>query len=96
MNIILITQNDPFYLSKQIDYLIKNKPSDICIIGCVVFDLSPFGKKETIVNKALKTRRIFGNGFFLRYGMKFLRSKLRASYKVGHILEQHGIEKIDI
>lgn len=96
MNILILTQDDPFYLAQQLDYLFDHIPEGAKVAGCVVFDVSPFGKKESIVDKALKTRRIFGNGFFLRYGMKFLRSKLSASYKVEHILEKHGIEKIEI
>lgn len=96
MNILILTQDDPFYLAQQLNYLFSNLPKGAKIAGCVVFDVSPFGKKETIVQKAFKTRRIFGNGFFLRYGMKFLRSKLSYSYKVDHVLEKHGIEKIEI
>lgn len=95
MKILILTQNDPFYLAQQLDYLFNNLPNGVNIVGCVVFDVSPFGKKETIVQKALKTRHIYGNGFFLRYGMKFLRSKLSSSYKIEHVLEKHGIEKIE-
>lgn len=96
MRIIILTQNDPFYLARQLDYLFDRIPKGAKIAGCVVFDVSPFGKKESIVEKALKTRRIFGNGFFLRYGMKFLRSKLSSSHIIEQILEKHGIEKVDI
>lgn len=96
MNILILTQDDPFYLAQQLDYLFDHIPAGAKVVGCVVFDVSPFGKKESIVEKALKTRRIFGDGFFLRYGMKYLQSKLSASYKVEHILEKHGIEKIEI
>lgn len=31
MKIVLITQDDPFYLAKNIDYLIKNVPSNSVI-----------------------------------------------------------------
>ncbi|MTI88123.1 MAG: formyl transferase [Balneolaceae bacterium] len=96
MNILILTQDDPFYLAQQLDYLFNNLSKGTNVVGCVVFDVSPFGKKETIVQKALKTRRIFGNGFFLRYGMKFLKSKLSSSYKIDHVLGKHGIEKIEI
>lgn len=96
MRILLLTQNDPFFLSHQLDYLINNFPKEGNIIGCVVFDVSPYGKKESIAQKAFKTRRIFGNIFFLRYGLKFLRSKLFPSFKVHHVLEKHGIECIEI
>ncbi len=95
MNILILTQDDPFYLAQQLDYLFSNLPNGAEIVGCVVFDVSPFGKKESIIEKALKTRRIFGNGFFLRYGVKFLLSKLKSSYKVEHVLKKHGIEKIN-
>lgn len=96
MRLLILTQDDPFYLAQQLNYLFDRIPEGVKITGCVVFDVSPFGKKESIVEKALKTRRIFGNGFFLRYGMKFLRSKLSSTYKVEHILEKHGIKKIEI
>ena len=96
MNILILTQDDPFYLAKQLDYLFYRIPEGANVVGCVVFDVSPFGKKESIVEKALKTIRIFGNGFFLRYGMKFMRSKLSSSYQVDHVLEKHGIENIEI
>ena len=47
MNIVIITQNDPFYLAENIEYLISNLPEGAKVTGCVVFDVSPFGKKES-------------------------------------------------
>ena len=96
MRIVILTQDDPFYLARQLDYLFNNFPKGVEIAGCVVFDASPFGKKETLLQKALKTRRIFGNIFFLRYGLKYLESKLIPSLNVEKVLEKHGIKKIDI
>lgn len=96
MNILILTQNDPFYLAKQLDYLFNRLPNGTSVAGCVVFDVSPFGKKETILQKANKTRRIFGNRFFIRYGLKFLRSKFDSSFKIERVLAKHGIKKIEI
>jgi methionyl-tRNA formyltransferase len=96
LNILILTQDDPFYLAQQLNYLFYRIPEEAKVVGCVVFDVSPFGKRESIIRKALKTRSIFGNLFFIRYGIKFLRSKLSASYKVEHVLEKHGIEMIEI
>lgn len=96
MKILILTQDDPFYLAKQLDYLFSMLPDDITVAGCVLFDVSPFGKKESIIQKALKTRRIFGNTFFLRYGLKFLYSKISSAYKIDHVLSKHGINKIEI
>ena len=46
MNIIIITQNEPFYLADNLRYLIKILPKHSNIVGCVVNDVSPFGKKK--------------------------------------------------
>jgi len=96
LNILILTQDDPFYLAGQLDYFFTNMPGDVKVAGCVVFDVSPFGKKESIFKKAYKTRRIFGNRFFIRYGFKYLRSKLSSSYKIDRILKKHGVEQIEI
>lgn len=96
MRIIILTQNDPFYLARQLDYLFLNLPAGAEIAGCVIFDVSPFGKRESFLQKALKTRRVFGNRFFIRYGFKFLKSKLSSAYKVDAVLAKHGIRSIEI
>lgn len=96
MNILILTQDDPFYLAQQLDYLFDRIPDGAKIAGCVVFDVSPFGKKESIVEKALKTRDIFGNGFFLRYGFKFLKAEFLPFVGIEDVLKKKGIPKIEI
>jgi methionyl-tRNA formyltransferase len=96
LNILILTQDDPFYLAQQLDYLFDRIPEGAEVVGCVVFDVSPFGKKESIVKKALKTRKIFGNGFFMRYGLKFLKAKLIPSIGIEDVLKKKGIPRIDI
>lgn len=96
MRILILTQDDPFYLAKQLDYLFNKIPEGIQVAGCVVFDVSPFGKKETLLQKALKTRRIFGNAFFMHYGLKYIKSKLLPSMSVEKVLGKHGIPNINI
>ena len=44
MNIILITPNEPFYLSKNISFLIKNIPKEVKLKGCVLLKPTPYGK----------------------------------------------------
>lgn len=94
MNIVIITQDEPFYLAENLEYLIQNLPPHSKIVGCVVNDVSPFGKKETFLQKALKTYRIFGLKFFIHYSLKFVASKLDASKKIDMVLGRHGIDKI--
>jgi methionyl-tRNA formyltransferase len=76
MRIIILTQDDPFYLSSNIDFLLKNLPAGTQVVGTVVFDVSPFGKRETFFQKMKKTFDVFGFQFFVYYGIKFISSKL--------------------
>lgn len=96
MRIVLLTQDDPFYLAKNIDYLAKNLPVHSQIVGTVVFDVSPFGKKESFLDKMKKTYSIFGLRFFINYGFKFIVSKLDPNSKVKNILARHNIPLIEL
>jgi methionyl-tRNA formyltransferase len=94
MNIVIITQDDPFYLGENIDFLLSNLPVDCTVKAAVVFDVSPFGKKETFSQKARKTITIFGWEFFLRYSFKFLVRKLSLKTQVKTVLKRHKVKQI--
>ncbi len=95
MRIIILTQDDPFYLSSNIDYLLKNLPSYASVVGTVVFDVSPFGKRESFLQKTKKTFDVFGFQFFMYYSFKFIISKL-SSPSIAKILEQHKVPLIPL
>ena len=95
MKIILITQDEPFYLNKSLKYLIENLPNYVEIVGCIVSDVSPFGKKESFITKALNTLNIFGLPFSLRYAVKFLKSKLSRS-SVKDLMKEKKINIIEL
>ena len=46
LRLIIITQNEPFYLTRNLEYLLKILPNYCEVVGCIVGDVSPFGKKE--------------------------------------------------
>jgi methionyl-tRNA formyltransferase len=96
MNIVILTQKDPFFLAENLEYLFSKVPQKICISGCVVFDASPFGKKESFLRKAGKTLHIFGFNFFIRYALIFLKNKFDKTKNVNSILEKYGIPIIHI
>lgn len=95
MRIIIITQNEPFYLVKSLSYLISNLPSHSQIIGCVIAPVSPFGKKESFIAKAIKTYKIFGFKFFVFYALKFIKSKL-FNQSLNSLLEKNQILNIEL
>jgi methionyl-tRNA formyltransferase len=91
MKIVLVTQDSPFYLAENIGYLLDSLPSESRVVACVLLSASPFGKKETAVGKAWRTLHTFGPGFFFRYGLRFILSRLLPSRNVRKVLESHGI-----
>ena len=94
MKIVIITQDEPFYLADNLRYLIKILPKHSKIVGCVVNDVSPFGKKETFLQKAKKTYDVFGLSFFLHYSFKFIKNKFDKSKNVKQLLKANSIQEI--
>ncbi len=95
MRILIITQNEPFYLSRNMDAFFKKLPKEHIVVGAVVTSASPFGKKENFLQKALKTKKVFGLRFFLYYAIRFIFSKIFNS-SVTQVLSKYGVKKIEV
>jgi len=67
LRVVIITQDDPFYLPNAIPKLFEMIKGKHEIVGCFLLSASPFGKKESLILKSIKTFKIFGLHFFLRY-----------------------------
>ena len=78
MNIVLFTQDDPFYLSESIaDFLKKiEQTNKHRVVEAFITSASPFGKKENFIQKVVRTYSVFGFNFFIFYAYKFLIRKL--------------------
>jgi methionyl-tRNA formyltransferase len=94
MRILIITQDEPFYLSKSLKYFIKLLPSKFKIVGCVVSSVSPFGKHDSFFKKAVKTLNVFGLNFFVYYSIKFIFYKFNIAQSLDCILKRNNIQKI--
>ena len=53
MRIVIITQNEPFYLRSSLQQFLNLLPEKHQVVGCVVSTVSPFGKQENFFKKAL-------------------------------------------
>ena len=95
MKIVIITQNDPFYLSSNLKFLLDSLSAEHKVVGVIVAPASPFGKKETFLQKALKTKKIFGIYFFCHYAVKFVFSKFFKP-SLRKILKNYNIPEINI
>ncbi len=96
MRIVIITQDEPFFLAENIDYLLSNMPPGAEVVGCVVSAVSPFGKKASFKDKALQTYRVFGNRFFAYYALQYLRRRLSRAETVEQVLARHGAPKVEL
>jgi methionyl-tRNA formyltransferase len=96
MNIVIITQDDPFYLAENLDYLFQHLPKNIAVSGCVLADVSPFGKHESFYKKLQKTYLIFGASFVWHYGREFICNKLNPDKKVSTVLLKYNIPIISL
>ena len=67
MRLVLITQNEKIFLSKTIDYFLRRLNSSDEVVGVVVLETSPFGKRMSLFKKITSTFNIFGYKFVLRY-----------------------------
>ncbi len=76
MKIVVLTQDDPFFLPKAMPSLLKGLPRGVEWAATVLFDVSPFGKRETFWEKTKKTFQVFGFEFFLYYSIKYILAKL--------------------
>ena len=77
MKIIIVTPDEPFYLSENIEYLLRSlRNNNHDVVSCVLLSPSPYGKRETFFSKSKKVLNIFGLSFFLYYSAKFVVTKL--------------------
>ena len=97
MNVILFTQEDPFYLPLSTKDLIdKLSCSNHKIVQSIITPPSVFGKKESFFKKLKKTFEIFGMIFFLFYSIKYIKNKFILKLSVEKVLNKAKIPTIKI
>ena len=94
MRIIIVTQDEPFYLSKSLKYFIELLPEKYKIVGCVVSSASPFGKQQSFFQKAVQTLHVFGLNFFVYYTIRYIFSKFNIKNSLHSILKKNNISRI--
>ena len=95
VRIVIFTQNEATFLVPALDYFLRRVNNNCKILGAVVFDASPFGKKQSFIQKALIIIEIFGLEFVARYGLSTIWSK-KFGRDVKKIFAQHGVPIIKV
>lgn len=93
MKIVLLTQDDPFYLPESNDNFL-NKLKELTeheLVSVIVSDASPFGKKESFFKKVRKTYSIFGLRFFIYYTFKYILRRIILRKSVLKVVQKHRV-----
>lgn len=96
MRIILLSQDEPFYLGENLDYLLKNLPDGTEVVGAVLMEEMKAGKPEPFTDRMRKIFKVFGWAFFLHYAFKFITAKVFTCHTVPKVLSRHKIPVIPI
>ena len=95
MRLVFLTQEDPFYLPKIYQYLLpKLKEEGHEVAASVLFDVAPFGKKESKVKQLVDTYKVFGFGFTIHYIIQYAKGILGKDVK--GVMERNGVETIKL
>ena len=95
MRLVFLTQEDPFYLPKIYQYLLpKLKAEGHQVIASVLFDVAPFGKKESKAKQLIDTFQVFGFGFTIHYILQYIKSMFGKD--VEGVMKTNGIETIKL
>ena len=92
MRIVVITQDDPFYLPNVLDRFFDGLAGKHEVVGCILLQASPFGKRESTLKKAQRTYKIFGFKFFLHYATKYIWAKLFKRKTMEKVFAENGIK----
>jgi methionyl-tRNA formyltransferase len=95
MRLVFLTQDDPFYLPKIYQYLLpKLKTEGYELVASVLFDVAPFGKKESKIKQLIDTYKVFGLGFTVHYILQYVKGLLGKDVK--GVMEAYGIETVKL
>lgn len=91
VRVVLITQDEPFFLADSLAYLFSLLPASTAVAGAVLLSPSPYGKREGMLRKLAKSYRIFGTGFVAHYLGRYLARKASGKPGVAQVMAQRGV-----
>jgi methionyl-tRNA formyltransferase len=91
MRLVFLTQEDPFYLPKIYQYLLpKLRAEGHDVVASILFDVAPFGQKESKIKQLIDTYKVFGLGFTIHYIIQYSKGVIGKDVK--SVMEANGIE----
>ena len=90
MRVFIITQDEPFFFSEALAYLLRTLPAGVEVVGAYVLEASPFGKRKTFLKKGIETCRVFGPRFLACYSALLVRNRLFGE-RVSTVFTRYGV-----
>ena len=78
MRIVIITQNEPFFIPKFIETVLKERKDVRGIIS-----LSPHHRNENIISNAMKRMKVYGIKYFTVITIRFISAKAKDKLSMG-------------
>lgn len=100
INIVILTQDDPFYLPQTITYfleVISDIYSEIYNVKCIVIlPQSVSGRRQNFFQKVNNTIRVFGLKFFFKYSISFVIKKLIKRRSIETVAKAFNIPSLKV
>ena len=96
MKILIITQDEPFYLYEYLNKLIRDLATKHEIVGCVVLSTSSDGKRTRLSKRVFDTIEVFGWEFFFYYAIRFCIRKFFFKKTITRALQQNRVAEVTI
>jgi methionyl-tRNA formyltransferase len=95
MRLVLLTQDDPFYLPTIYRYLIpKLKNAGHEVPAAILFDVAPFGKKKSKIKQLVETNNVFGTKFVVYYILSYFKSLFNGN--IESVLNSYGVKLVKL
>jgi len=90
MRVIIITQDEPFYLASNVEYLINNLPEFVTLDCFFLLKHSPTVGYKSRFFKAFGVIKIFGFNFFFHYFLKYINTLISGN-RLKKVLKNRNI-----
>lgn len=96
MKIVLLTQDEPFFLPSALKLFFQYLGDRHEVVAAVLLEASPFGNSQSLFQKAKKTFVVFGFQFFIYYSLKLLRRKLFSRHEMRNLFMSQNVRVIKL
>ncbi len=96
MKIVLISENEPFFIAENLQYLFRKLPQNVEVAACAFIPPAPFGGTEPLYKTLYRTYQSFGLSFLSHYFSRYCYYKLTGKNDPHTVLQQHNVPALEL